>query len=257
MDLAADLFEAGATDVVCELRCRGHGPTVRATLPEMTRPASGRAASASGAHRVDDPAAAKLLTKEDYRTVLGAFLGRERSVGEAAAELRLGLDETLYRVRRLHQAGLLEVRATRPRAGRAVKLYRAVHDAWFVPFEALPYADLEETFLELHLAHARVIARAAAHALRRSEWSGYRIERLEDGRLWMRGVRADGSGYGSSADDEGATDAMVELRLAPDDARRLNAELTDLVQRYTALDRSDEGPTNRIVLFASVPVEAE
>ena len=223
----------------------------------MTRPGSGRAASASGAHRVDDPASAKLLMQEDYRVVLGAFLGRERSVGEAAAALRLGLDATLYRVRRLHQAGLLEMRATRPRAGRAVKLYRGAHDAWFVPFEALPYADLEETFLELHVAHARVIARAAARALRRSEWSGYRIERNDDGRLWMRGVRRNGGGFGSPAEEAGATDAMVELRLAPDDARRLNRELSDLVQRYTALDRSDEGPPNRIVLFASVPVEAE
>ena len=221
----------------------------------MTRPGSGRSASASGAHRVDDPASAKLLMQDDYRVVLGAFLGRERSVGEAAAELRLGLDATLYRVRRLHQAGLLEVRATRPRAGRAVKLYRAAHDAWFVPFEALPYADLEETFLELHVAHARMIARAAARALLRSDWSGYRIDRNEDGRLWMRGVRMDGGGFGSPAEDAGATDAMVELRLAPDDAQRLNRELTDLVQRYAALDRSDEGPPNRIVLFASVPVD--
>ena len=221
----------------------------------MTRPATGRSGADLDAHRVDDPSVAKLLTKEDYRAVLGAFLGRERSVAEAAAELRLDLDATLYRVRRLHQAGLLEVRSVQPRAGRAVKRYRAVHDAWFVPFEALPYADLEETFLELHVGHAHVIARAAAHALQRSEWSGYRIERNEDGRLWMRGVRGDGSGFGIAAVDAGATDAMVELRLTPEDARRLNRELTELVTRYTALDRSDEGPTNRIVMLASVPVE--
>ncbi len=221
----------------------------------MTRPVSGRVAAVDGAQRVDDPAAAKLLTHEDYRAVLGAFLGRERSVSEAAQELRLGLDATLYRVRRLRQAGLLEVRSSRPRAGRAIKLYRAVHDAWFVPFEALPYADLEETFLELHVAHARTIARAAARALRRSEWSGYRIERNDDGRLWMRGVRMDGNGVGSPAADAGASDAMLELRLTPEDATRLNQELVDLVQRYTDLDRSDEGPPNRIVMFASVPVE--
>ena len=256
MDVAAELVEAGEGDLVCELRGHGHAHTVRATLPEMTRPDSGRAAG-TAAHRVDDPAAAKLLTQEDYRAVLGVFLGRERSVGEAATELRLGLDATLYRVRRLHQAGLLEVRATRPRAGRPVKLYRAVHDAWFVPFEALPYVDLEETFLELHLAHARVIARAAARALRRFEWSGYRIGRNEDGRLWMRGVRMGGSGFGSPVADAGATDAMLELRLAPEDATRLNRELVELVQRYADLDRSDEGPPNRLLQFASVPFEVE
>jgi len=248
------VFEAGEGDLVCEVRGGGHAHTVRATLPEMTRPVSGRAAI-DAAYRVDDPAAAKLLTQEVYRAVLGAFLGRERSVAEAAQELRLGLDATLYRVRRLHHAGLLEVRSVQPRTGRGIKRYRAVHDAWFVPFEALPYADLEEAFLELHVEHAHAIARAAARALRRSEWSGYRIERNDDGRLWMRGVRVDGSGFRDDSADAGATDAMLELRLAPDDALRLNRELTDLVTRYTALDRADEGPPNRIVMFASVPVD--
>ena len=130
----------------------------------MTPPDSGSSVTPSGAHRVDDPVAARLLTNEGFRTVLDTFIGRERSVAEAAHELRLGLDATLYRVRRLHRAGLLELRGMRPRGGRPVKLYRAVHEAWFVPFESLPHADLEETFLELHVAHARVIAKAAARA---------------------------------------------------------------------------------------------
>lgn len=210
---------------------------------------------------MNDPAAAKLLTNEGFRAVLEAFIGRERSVGEAAAELRLDLDATLYRVRRLHRAGLLLHSGARARAGRPVKLYRAAHDAWFVPFEALPYADLEETFLELHVAHARVLARAAARALRDSAWSGYRIERGDDGRLWMRGVRGDGSAYDAAGPTAGSaagpSDAMVELRLDPDDALRLNQELAALVQRYAELDRAHEGPPNRVVLFASVPLEGD
>jgi DNA-binding Lrp family transcriptional regulator len=223
----------------------------------MTQPISGRSADLGGAHRVDDPDAAKLLVHDGYRAVLDAFVGRERSVAEAAEELRLGLDATLYRVRRLHRAGVLVHSGTRARAGRPVKLYRAAHDAWFVPFEALPYADLEETFLELHIAHARVLARAAARALRNSAWSGYRIERGDDGQLWMRGVRADGTAFDAAGGAAGTSDAMVELRLAPDDALQLNQELAALVQRYAALDRSDEGPPNRIVLFASVPLAAD
>jgi DNA-binding Lrp family transcriptional regulator len=223
----------------------------------MTHPVSGRSADAGGAHRVDDPVAARLLIDEAYRNVLDAFIGRDRSVGEAAEELRLDLDATLYRVRRLHRAGLLVHSGTRPRAGRPVKLYRAAHDAFFVPFEALPYADLEETFLELHLAHARVMAKAAARALRDSAWSGYRIERGDDGQLWMRGGRAAGTAYAGAADAAGPADAMVELRLAPDDAERLNREFVVLIERYVALDRSDEGPANRMVTFASVPLEAD
>ncbi|MFO8150233.1 MAG: hypothetical protein R6T93_08050 [Trueperaceae bacterium] len=223
----------------------------------MTHPVSGRSADAGGAHRVDDPEAARLLIDEAYRNVLDAFIGRDRSVGEAAEELRLDLDATLYRVRRLHRVGLLVHSGTRPRAGRPVKLYRAAYEAFFVPFEALPYADLEETFLELHLSNARVMARAAARALRDSAWSGYRIERGDDGQLWMRGGRADGAAFEDAGGAAGPADAMVELRLAPDDAEQLNRELVALIERYIALDRSDEGPANRMVTFASVPLEAD
>ena len=222
----------------------------------MTHLDSGRRADVAGAHPVTDPEAAKLLLDEGYRGVLDAFIGRERSVGEAAEALRLDLDATLYRVRRLHRAGLLVHSGTRPRAGRPVKLYRAAHEAWFVPFEALPYVDLEETFLELHLTHARVMARAAARSLRDSAWSGYRIERDDDGRLWMRGGRADGARFDGAAGAAGTADAMVEIRLAPGDAERLNRELVALFERYVALDRSDEGPANRMLVFASVPLEA-
>jgi hypothetical protein len=255
--LAVRPIEVGAGELGREQRCRGHVRTVRANLPEMTPPISGRGADRAGAHRVDDPDAAKLLVHDGYRAVLDAFVGRELSVAEAAEELRLDLDATLYRVRRLHRAGLLVHSGTRPRAGRPVKLYRAAHDAWFVPFEVLPYADLEETFLELHVAHARMLARAAARALRDSAWSGYRIERGEDGQLWMRGGRADGATIDSAGGAAGPADAMVELRLAPDDAERLNRELVALIERYVALDRSDEGPANRMVTFASVPLEAD
>ncbi len=215
----------------------------------MTPPASG-----SAPERVDDPAAAKLLTDPTYRSVLGAFLGRERSASEAALELRLGLDATLYRIRRLHRVGLLELVGERARAGRAVKRYRARHQAWFVPFEALPYADLEETFLELHVAHARRLARAAARALVRAPWAGYRIERDAEGRLSMYGVRGDGSGFGRAGGDAGVTDAMLDLRLAPEDARRLNAEIAALIERYAALHQR-VGPVNRLLLVASVPVD--
>ena len=92
----------------------------------------------------------------------------------------------------------------------------------------------------------------AARWLARSAWTGYRIERNDDGRLWMHGVRGDGSAFGWPG--LGPTDAMLELRFAADDARRLSQEVTALVERYAALDRSDEGPPNLLSWVASVPV---
>jgi hypothetical protein len=190
------------------------------------------------------------------REVFGCFLGHTRSVREAADVLGLDLDAVLYRVRRLHAAGLLEVAAVQPRAGRPIKRYRALHDAWFVPFEVLPYADLEETFLDLHGAHAARAARAAARWLARRPWAGYRIGVDEAGRMWMRGASDDEPGATAPRPVGGLggpMDAGLELRLSADDARALNADLADLIARYEA--RAGEGPANRLLLVVSVPLD--
>jgi hypothetical protein len=190
------------------------------------------------------------------REVFGCFLGRDRSVREAAEALGRDLDAVLYRVRRLLAAGLLEVVAVRPRAGRPIKRYRAVEDEWFVPFEVLPYADLEETFLDLHAAHAARAARAAARWLAGRPWTGYRIGTDDAGRMWMRGAGDDASLSAAPrpmGGHEGPMDAGVELRLSADDARALNADLAGLIARYEA--RTGEGPPNRLLLVVSVPLE--
>ena len=192
------------------------------------------------------------------RDVFGCFLGRTRSVREAADALGRDLDAVLYRVRRLHAVGLLEVAAVQARAGRPIKRYRAVHDAWFVPFEALPYADLEETFLDLHAAHAARAARAAARWLARRSWAGYRIGVDATGRMWMRGAAEDDD----AADAEpprrlggpgGPMDAGNEMRLSPADARALQDDLTALVATYEG--RAEDGPPNWLLLVISVPLD--
>jgi hypothetical protein len=215
-------------------------------------------ASGSSPRRVDDPAAARLLMDAAARDVFGCFLGRTRSVREAADLLGRDLDAVLYRVRRLHAVGLLEIAAVEPRAGRPIKRYRAVHDAWFVPFEVLPYADLEEAFLDVHAAQAARAARAAARWLADRPWAGYRIGVDGSGRMWMRGTAEDGDGSGAEAPRslgglDGPMDAGLELRLSPADTRALNAELIDLVSRYER--RAEEGPPNRLLLVISVPTD--
>jgi DNA-binding Lrp family transcriptional regulator len=191
------------------------------------------------------------------RDVFGCFLGRTRSVSSAADALGRDLDTVLYRVRRLVATGLLEVAAVEPRAGRPIKLYRAVHDAWFVPYEALPYADLEEAFLDMHVGHATRAARAAARWLADRPWAGYRIGLDEAGRMWMRGAAEDGDQPGATAPRplgglDGPLDAGLELRLSPADARSLNADLAALVEDYER--RAEEGPANRLLLVISVPI---
>lgn len=224
----------------------------------MEHPSSGRSRG-----RAEDPLAARLLLDEGVRDVLGPFLDRACSAQEVATELGRDLDWVLYRVKRLHQAGVLEVVGERRRGGRPIKLYRSRYGTWFVPFEALPFADVEETLTALHVAQARRVARASARHLARTPWAGFLVERREDGRTWVYGA-SDGAGttesgrawWGVPRSGQGAwaTDATVELRLTPDDARALNDELMALVERYLDVGGSDARP-NRLLVVASVPLD--
>jgi DNA-binding Lrp family transcriptional regulator len=250
-----ELVDAGAGDLVGERRS-GHDRRVRATLPEVPHPSSGSLPAHRAPRRVDDPVAATLLLDDVARSVLAAFLEGERGVREAADTLGLDLDATLYRVKRLERAGLLVQVGLRRRAGRPVRLYRAAAEAWFVPFEVLPHADLEEAFFEMHVDQGRRLARAAARALRQTSWAGYRIARGDGGGLSVQGVREDGRAFADPDSYAGPVDASVELHLRPADALRLNQELRALVERYLALQEG-RGEPNRLLVVACVPLDDE
>jgi hypothetical protein len=72
------------------------------------------------------------------------FIARDRTVKEAAEAVGCNLDTMLYRVRKFLNAGLLKVTRVEKRAGRPIKHYRSTSEAFFVPFEVTPYAELEE-----------------------------------------------------------------------------------------------------------------
>ena len=226
----------------------------------MTRPASG-----SSPHRVEDPAAARLLMDATSREVFGCFLERDLSVREAADLLERDLDAVLYRVRRLHDAGLLDVVAVQRRAGRPVRRYRAPHPVWFVPFEILPYADFEETFAAMGHAQVARAARASAHWLAQNPWAGYLIGRGKDGQVWLRGTREPPTASTSAEPDpvhyggyDGPFDVSLDLRLTRAQTAELHAELWALVSRYAASGAVPSGGgANRLLFVMSVPLDDE
>ncbi len=216
-------------------------------------------------HRIDDPVAARLVMDAATREVFGCFLDRDRSVREAADLLERDLDAVLYRVKRLQAAGLLEVVAVQRRAGRPVRRYRAPHPLWFVPFEALPYADLEETFAAMARAQVDRAARASARWLARNPWAGYLIGWGADGQVWLRGTR-EAPTVGTSvqpdpaqlAHDDGPFDVGLDLRLTRAQSAALNAELWALATKYAELGAVPSGGgANRLLFVTSVPLEEE
>src|SRR4051794_15550694 len=96
----------------------------------------------SSLHRVTDPDQAAIIADATRSRFLQPFPAREATVSDAAAQLGCTPNSTLYRVRRMTDAGLLRVVRVVRRAGRPMKVYRSVHDGYLVPLDTMRYDDL-------------------------------------------------------------------------------------------------------------------
>ena len=101
----------------------------------------------------------------EFSPLMDALTGREASVGALARELDWPLDTAHYRVKKLLRLGLLRVVREEKRAGRPVKVYRAVADAFFLPYSSFTHATLEEKFLRHELQVARSLVRSYVRLL--------------------------------------------------------------------------------------------
>lgn len=135
-------------------------------------------------HRVENPGQAAILADPIRSRFLGPFLGRERTVTEAAAEVGCTPGAMLYRVRRMVQADLLDVVAIRKRSGRAIKVYRSRHDGYFVPNETMHYDDLRHRVTSQGRVLVERLTDAYADILFRSGNSGRAMARDDAGDYW-------------------------------------------------------------------------
>jgi hypothetical protein len=146
----------------------------------------GRAQPEPGAaHTVTDPVQARLLYDSTARRFLTPFLAHETSIGEAAASLEADIDAVTYRVRSFVKAGLLRVVGERKRAGRPIRIYRSVHDRYFIPFSITPFATLEEQALAMLEPIMREQARLVATAMAAHETGGNYLYRNERDDVWF------------------------------------------------------------------------
>lgn len=114
---------------------------------------------------VSDAAVAGVLLDARRRRFLAPFFGQPRSVGAAAAELGVRPNSLLYQVGRLQALGLLVVASVEPRAGRAIRRYRAASERFFVPFAATDATTLEALLLDMIQTQQQRFARNFARAL--------------------------------------------------------------------------------------------
>ncbi len=203
---------------------------------ERTDPARGPAPPPDGRTEiVHDGARAALLLDARTRRQLEPFLGRARSVGEVARATREKPNTVLARVRRLVAAGVLAEVGRRPRRGRPIRLYRAVADVFFVPFEASPAGTLEEALAEREAWAQRLLRRSVVRARREAlgAW-GTRIYRDERGRVQVQmAVRPDANATTLDPGGPAVLSAWRDrLELDYEDAKELQRELFDLLLRY-------------------------
>lgn len=103
----------------------------------------------SSATRITDERAAAALSDPMLRRLVLSFVQVPRSIGEIAAESQIDIKRLHHHVTRLCQIGLLKVVGKRRRPGRAIKLYGASAEAFFIPFEVAPELFTEGLSREL------------------------------------------------------------------------------------------------------------
>lgn len=195
--------------------------------------------------QVESPEAARILIDLGELRYLEPFLGRERTVKEAADALGVRIDDLYFRVRRAERLGLLRVVKLEPRAGRAVKRYTTVADGFFVPHRVAPAGGFEALVLGIDLHLERVLIRSllnANHAFvthggheARSANFGLRIFRDDSGELQGDAAYAPQEPYEFLEPASPATYSMwPQLNLDFEDAKALQREMDALWKRYAA-----------------------
>ena len=211
--------------------------------------------NASSTLVVTDPEMAKVLLEPDHLRYIAPFVGFERTLSEVARETTSTLSTTYRRVVRYCDLGILEVAREQKRKGRALKLYRAVADVFFVPNRL---AGGEEHSSERWEAHweedfRRGLRHAYAHRL--DGW-GQRLYRRE-------GVFTTSLASGPSQDVDTLADTMPalynrfhdSLYLDFEGAKAFQRELDALFNTY-AQHRGQQRYMVRISLVP-VPEDAE
>ena len=188
------------------------------------------------AREVSSARAAELLLDPTVQASLLPFFAGPTSIGNAAEETGVKVNTLYKRVKRLESLGLLEVARQRPRAGRAVKLYRTTAARFWVPFHVMSADTLESQMIGGE-AYWVGEFRRSFNRTRYDDPSqvGFEIYRDEGGFVAVETKRLGQPSSPGSPGEPALLDLWSdELALDFDDAKALQAELYAVYRKYRA-----------------------
>lgn len=199
---------------------------------------------------------ASLLARPESRRFLEPFIGQERTAGQAAQELGVSVERLLYRLRQLRAAGLLLETGQRRRAGRPERLYRAVSDAFIVPFALTPFSDLDAQMARQMAPFQRLEVRASARRLRAQSLMNRLIYRDTEGELHTETALPEGMTWPQVRSEPGGDFAGI-YHLDDTSAREIGAVLDALVARLQAARLNPGEGRPYLIRMALVPLRPE
>lgn len=207
-------------------------------------------------YTVQSEAQARLLARPEARRYLEPFIGRERTAGEAARELGVSVERLLYHLKRLRAAGLLLETGQRKRAGRPQRLYRAVADAFIVPFALTPFADLEEQYQRQAAPLEGLERRASTRRLHEQRLQNRLIYRDTTGEINSETALPEGLSRQQVYPEPGGDFAGV-YQLDEASAREVGALWDALVERLQAVRQAGLPGRPYLIRAALVPLRPE
>jgi hypothetical protein len=164
------------------------------------------------------------------------FARQARSVNDVAKYVGEKPNTAYVKVKRLERLNLLHVADTQKRKGKAIKLYKAVAESFFVPFELLEAETLEALAMPVYTDIERTLARALVQAQRDylPKELGYHIRQTRSGSTKVYTALPSGAVPDVKHNDYPAVFDLCnkDLRLSLQDAKALQCELFLLLQKY-------------------------
>jgi hypothetical protein len=166
----------------------------------------------------------------------------QNTVGLAAVLLNEPLQRVFRQVQKMLKLGLIEQTQLETRVGRAIRYYRTVSQAFFVPFS---HKSFEEVLLEINMPLEREFIAAIA-----SQWTRYAANNQGWGTMYSRSELGRLSARAPVHHDPKTPLAPApkvfswfqEWNLSVEDADALLTDLSVLVKRYSAKNDKSQAP---------------